>query len=170
MISQINRDPTLLHPILRTALAVILPQLEAEGMPFGIFEGFRSPERQAQLYAEGRTQPGKVVTKAHPWDSYHQFGLAADIVGRPKSQWSWSVPESWWHRLHELGREHGLEPLSFEQPHLQVAGLKLAAIKTGSLPAGDETWARNLSAHASLPGIGLLAVANALDLGRPEVA
>ena len=116
-----NRNPSLLHPLLRKALWVMQPILQAEGYPFGIFEGFRSPERQAKLYARGRTSPGRIITRAKAWESYHQYGLAADMVALPEGKWSWSVPQAWWDRLHALGREHGLEALSFEQPHLQLA-------------------------------------------------
>lgn len=35
---------------------------------------------QAALYAQGRTAPGKIVTYAPAGLSYHNYGLAADIV------------------------------------------------------------------------------------------
>jgi hypothetical protein len=31
-----------------------------------------------------------------------------------------TFPESVWQRLHAAARRHGLEPLSFEKPHLQI--------------------------------------------------
>lgn len=37
------------------------------------------PEQQA-LYNQGRTKPGKVVTNARAGQSYHNYGLAIDIV------------------------------------------------------------------------------------------
>lgn len=40
----------------------------------------RSPATQDQLYSQGRTAPGKVVTWAKGWQSYHQYGLAMDLV------------------------------------------------------------------------------------------
>lgn len=40
---------------------------------FEIFETYRSPERQARMLAQG-------VSKAGPWQSAHQFGLAVDFV------------------------------------------------------------------------------------------
>jgi hypothetical protein len=46
-----------------------------------IYCGRRTMEEQAALYAKGRTkQPGKIVTKAKPGQSYHNYGLAFDWV------------------------------------------------------------------------------------------
>lgn len=40
----------------------------------------RTFDEQNELYAQGRTKPGKVVTKARGGQSYHNYGLAVDIV------------------------------------------------------------------------------------------
>lgn len=40
----------------------------------------RTFEEQDALYAQGRTKPGKVVTNARGGQSYHNYGLAVDIV------------------------------------------------------------------------------------------
>ena len=40
---------------------------------FKIFETYRSPDRQTSMIAQG-------VSKAGPWQSAHQFGLAVDFV------------------------------------------------------------------------------------------
>ena len=166
-----NRNPSLLHPLLRKALWVMQPILQAEGYPFGIFEGFRSPERQAKLYARGRTSPGRIITRAKAWESYHQYGLAADMVALPEGKWSWSVPQAWWDRLHALGREHGLEALSFEQPHLQLANLKLSDLKKGVLPEGDAIWANNIRLAAeSEAGLMPVAIALRIDPDLPPAA
>ena len=140
----------LLHPTVRTAVEQILAQLAAENIPFRLFESYRTPERQRALYAQGRTAPGNRVTKAMPWSSYHQYGLAADFVLFIDGNWSWETGGAYrryWERLHELGRAHGLEPLSWELPHLQYTGTNLSKLQAGDYPAfGDETWAENLAA------------------------
>lgn len=59
------------------------------GTPVMIFEAWRSPQRQASLYAQGRTAPGKIITKADAWQSIHQLGLAVDIVFDRNGQPSW---------------------------------------------------------------------------------
>jgi peptidoglycan L-alanyl-D-glutamate endopeptidase CwlK len=40
----------------------------------------RTFAEQDALYAQGRTKPGKVVTNAKGGQSYHNYGLAVDIV------------------------------------------------------------------------------------------
>lgn len=40
----------------------------------------RTIEQQDALYAKGRTKPGKIVTNAKGGQSYHNYGLAIDIV------------------------------------------------------------------------------------------
>jgi peptidoglycan LD-endopeptidase CwlK len=145
-----NRDEMKLHPIMRNAAAEVIRQCEAEALPFKLFEGYRTPERQQALYQQGRSNshPGPILTKAKPWDSYHQFGLAADFVLFVGEKWSWDtagIYDHWWQRLEEIGRIYGLEPLSFEKPHLQIVALELADLKAGKLPGGgDESWELNL--------------------------
>lgn len=139
-----NSDLALLHPLFREKARALLESLAAERIPFRLFEGFRSPERQQYLYAQGRTRPGAIITKARPWASYHQYGLAGDFVLFENGKWSWEAGRSkarYWRRLQESGKQLGLEPLSFELPHLQVAGLKIKDLSAGNFPAGgDSTW------------------------------
>ena len=40
----------------------------------------RTIKEQNDLYAQGRTKPGKIVTNAKGGQSYHNYGLAIDIV------------------------------------------------------------------------------------------
>ena len=56
--SKRDADISLLHPAIRTKVQLILDQLHQESIPFEVFEAFRTPERQAELFAQGRTAPG----------------------------------------------------------------------------------------------------------------
>lgn len=147
---RVNRDAALLHPVFRQALQKVLARLAAEQIPFRLYEGFRYPERQAALYAQGRTAPGKIVTRALPWRSYHQFGLGADLVLHENGVWSWDTSghrAAWWNRMQSLGRAEGLEALSFEKPHLQLSGVSINDVVEGVYPAGgDDDWAEHLAA------------------------
>lgn len=59
---------------------------DRNGLQPVIHEGYRSMERQAQLYAQGRTAPGSIVTNAKAGQSIHNYGMAADIYWRdPKT-------------------------------------------------------------------------------------
>ena len=147
-----RRDEDLdhLHPILRGKVRGLVDRFSVEGIPFRPFEGFRSPQRQQYLYEQGRTRPGNRVTNARPWTSYHQYGLATDFVLYENGGWSWDTSGErggWWRRMHELGREEGLEPLSWELPHLQLPDLDIAGLQAGHYPPeGDLPWAECLEA------------------------
>src|SRR5262249_16607312 len=118
-----NCDPACLHPVFREKARELLDRLAAEGVPFRLYEGFRSPERQQYLYAQGRT------TSA-PWASHHQYGMAGDFVLFENGSWNWDtrgVRKGYWDRLHAAGKQLGLEPLRIEPPHLQLAVPDLVA-------------------------------------------
>lgn len=146
-----DTNPLHLHPVLREKLLGLTAKLFAEGLPFRLFEGYRGPARQAELYAQGRMAPGRIVTKARPWQSFHQYGLAVDMVLWLDEGWSWSTAGPLmgkWHRFHELARIEGLEPLSFELPHIQLSGLMLEQFRLGHYPAGgDAEWGQNLASE-----------------------
>lgn len=139
-----------LHPTVREAARWVIQRLNDEGHEFRLFEGFRTPQRQEYLYSQGRTRPGRIVTRARPWNSYHQYGFAVDLVLFINGRWSWETggaSRAAWSRMHELGGERGLVPLSWELPHLQLAEINLAQLKAGHYPAdGDRSWAENLEA------------------------
>ena len=142
-----QRDSELnhLHPVFLDKVRSLTSRLSEENIPFRLFEGFRSPQRQQYLYEQGRTRPGSIVTKAKPWTSYHQYGLAGDFVLYENGNWSWDTSgnkQQRWDRLHEIGRELGLEPLSWELPHLQFSGLDISLLQSGEYPPGvNLEWA-----------------------------
>lgn len=141
-----NRDVSLLHPLMREKAASVLQDIAAEGIPIRLFEGWRPPERQRYLYAQGRTRPGDIITYAKGWESYHQYGLACDFVGFVNGGWTWDLPRASWEALHDIGRSHGLEPLGFETPHLQVDDLNIGDLMDGDWPeGGDASWQDNLA-------------------------
>jgi peptidoglycan L-alanyl-D-glutamate endopeptidase CwlK len=56
------RSMTRVHPVLRAALARVYAGMAAWGHPMAPCETERSVERQRELWAQGRTKPGPVVT------------------------------------------------------------------------------------------------------------
>lgn len=166
-------DTDVLHPAVRDRMKAVRDALHAEGYPFEIFEAFRTPQRQADLYAQGRTAPGRVVTKAPPWSSYHQYGLACDFVLFNNGQWSWDdkgANAAAWKRLEVIGRQNGLEPLSFERPHLQLAGIDIADLRAGRYPPGcDLVWAETVATAISSWSGGGAPPIPAEAFGRPEI-
>jgi peptidoglycan L-alanyl-D-glutamate endopeptidase CwlK len=142
-----NTNSKLLHPRFRAALSELEKDLTAAEIPLFVFEGVRTPVRQAYLYAQGRTSPGSIVTYARPWSSYHQYGLAVDMVFGGPGKWTWVEPKKgMWKKFHDLARKRGLAPLDFETPHIQIVGTSSNALSQGKYPeGGDESWAETLA-------------------------
>lgn len=93
-----------------------------------IYCGRRTMEEQAALYAKGRTkQPGKIVTKAKPGQSYHNYGLAFDWVPLKAAPKNKDLLTADWgndmaYRLGEkVGLSFGLAAISWETGHLQTS-------------------------------------------------
>ena len=136
---------------MRKKVIAVQKQLDSENIPMKVFEAFRAPERQNHLYQKGRTTSGSIVSNARAWQSYHQYGMAADFVRFENGKWNWNTSPSsvakQWDRFHEIARENGLEPLSWEKPHVQLIGTSFSKLLNGDYPeGGDESWADNLEA------------------------
>jgi len=150
---------SLLHPELAKRARVHLAACRMAGLNVCVFEGLRTMETQASYYAKGRdaagnvVDPKKVVTKAKPGQSLHQYALAYDVAfdadaAKPGVQWTWAPPPAKWAQVGALGKQCGLEWAgdwkSFpETPHFQMSlGLTwqgcLAIFRTGGLAA---VWA-----------------------------
>lgn len=76
MLDSANRNWQLLDPSFAQRLLLVFRIMkERHGYDMAILEGYRSPERQNTLAAAGPS-----VTNAKAFQSYHQFGLAADCA------------------------------------------------------------------------------------------
>lgn len=75
------------------------------GSPIIVTEGFRSIERQNELYAQGRTKPGSIITNAKGGESYHNYGVAFDIAFSTKTGISYDGP---WETVAKIGEALGL--------------------------------------------------------------
>lgn len=160
-----NRDLTLIHPVLAKKLEMALAECHSKGLMVYVFEGLRSYERQDLLYAQGRTAPGKIVTRAKAGQSWHNFGLAVDLVfdgdAREGIQWSWAGSyknpkltddkRDHYTQVGTILEAHGLEWAGRwtkfpETPHFQLTNLMSLAsaqklYSDGGLPAvWDEVW------------------------------
>ena len=60
-----------------------------------ITEGMRSFKRSDDLYAQGRTKPGQIVTNAPGGTSYHNYGLAIDFCNQINGKLVWTVDKNW---------------------------------------------------------------------------
>ena len=129
-----------LHPTVQDKCRAHMAACEEAGISLIITSTYRSPEEQAVLYAQGRTAPGKIVTKAKPGQSMHNHRLAYDVVplrnGKPV--WGTSGEDGvLWRKVGALGVEQGLEWagnwVKFkESAHFQwTNGLTLAELQAG---------------------------------------
>lgn len=88
-----------LHPSVRDEVTAIIKDCDLAltgKAKIRITQGFRSAKEQDELYAIGRTKPGKKVTNAKAGQSIHNYGLAADIClmidGKTAS---WNTAKDW---------------------------------------------------------------------------
>lgn len=133
-----------LHPLFLAHMQHLLDSLGVEGIPLALYEGARSPFRQAELYARGRGvgPTGATVTRAKAWQSFHQYGVAGDFVFKtPAGGWTWDEPKpGMWKRYTELARAAGFRTLDFERPHIELP-LSLQELQAGRYPAGgSDAW------------------------------
>ena len=87
-----------LHPKLKDI--AIKAWTEAQGaMPSNVkivvTQSLRTFEESDKLYAQGRTTPGEIVTKAKAGQSYHNYGLAFDFKMITNGKDDWSVGPNW---------------------------------------------------------------------------
>lgn len=105
---------------------VMLKALDLGVMDFSVIEGRRTQEEQDDLYAQGRTTPGPIVTWTR--NSRHIKGLAVDVVPYPVD---WQ-DEARFHQLSgvikvaaslvDVELEWGYDLWGKDMPHWQLKG------------------------------------------------
>jgi peptidoglycan L-alanyl-D-glutamate endopeptidase CwlK len=95
-----------LHPLVADKAMQLVQLAGAEGIEILVTSTLRTFEEQAELFAKGRTKPGAIVTNAKPGSSWHNFGLAFDVVPLVNGKAIWNSP--FWNQIGELGKEVGL--------------------------------------------------------------
>jgi peptidoglycan LD-endopeptidase CwlK len=104
------------------------------GKQLRVTEGLRTFKRQEELYALGRTQPGRIVTYARPGQSLHNFGLALDVCFLGKDPWLEKEPELW-EKFGQIAEGHGFAwggafKKFKDRPHIEIAyGLGLEELQ-----------------------------------------
>lgn len=116
------------NPQLAARVRAMADELRAQGINVMVVSGYRSFAEQTELYAQGRTKPGSIVTNARAGRSLHNYGLAVDVVpldanGRP----NWNVGNDVWQKIGAAGKRQGMEWggdwTSFvDRPHFQMTG------------------------------------------------
>ncbi|MGL5936387.1 MAG: M15 family metallopeptidase [Cetobacterium sp.] len=143
-----------------------LYQCEQAGIPCEIVAGGRSIDEQAKVYAQGRTQPGEIVSNAKPGLSYHNYGLAFDAVPKVYLHLhNWNPEGPLWARIGAIGQGLGLEWggswTSKDLPHFQLTAAPIRQLKAywdkfrQVMPVGIEPSDAGLALAAGLAGIWL---------------
>ncbi|MEO6447252.1 MAG: flagellar hook-length control protein FliK [Gemmatimonadaceae bacterium] len=111
----VRRDMTALAPEFRGRLEHIIERMESEyGYTVEVVETTRSQQRQDALFAQGRTQPGPIVTWTR--SSNHGEGRAVDVI----IDGSYGNAPAY-ARLAQVAREEGLRTLGPRDPgHVEL--------------------------------------------------
>jgi peptidoglycan L-alanyl-D-glutamate endopeptidase CwlK len=132
------------HPVIAEKARQLISLAFKEGIHIIITQGLRTIEEQNELYAQGRTKPGKIVTNAKGGYSFHNFGLAFDFaVLNADGSVNWNVDEKW-KRVGALGKSLGLEwggdwRTFKDYPHFQYTfGLSLTDLRAGKRPKEEK--------------------------------
>lgn len=99
--------PTTLLPLVQRKADAVVAEMAARGHAVRVVEGYRSIERQNELYAQGRngdTRPR--VTNAKGGESLHNYGVAVDFVFRKEG---YNASDTLWALLGKVGKLQGFE-------------------------------------------------------------
>lgn len=111
-----------LLPEVRSYARALIHAASRQGIKAVITSGSRTYAEQNELYAQGRTKPGKVVTNARGGQSNHNFGVAFDVTIFDGKNPVWESPL--YKVLGNLGKNLGLEwggnwTSIVDEPHFQ---------------------------------------------------
>lgn len=137
--AEVCKDLNKLHPKVKELAEQLLKECALSGLNIKISETYRSVERQDELYAQGRTKKGNIVTYSRGSDmsSYHQWGLAFDIFNNVKGhEYDIAVLSKVGAIGQKLGLEWGGSWKNFKDyPHFQYTfGLSIADLKANKKP------------------------------------
>ena len=128
-----------LHPKVKKSAIALQETAKARGITILYTQGYRTLEYQGELYAQGRTKPGKIVTNCRPGHSPHNYGLAVDFVPMVNGKAAWDrvdLFDTIGHLAKEFGLFWGGYFHSFvDKPHLEnLFGLKISDLLAGKRP------------------------------------
>jgi len=114
-----SRKLTDLAPEVRAKAEAFLKKCDEAGIDLLVTCTWRSDAEQAELYAEGRTKPGRIKTNAQPGQSKHNGTIAGipasralDVVPLVNGKPVWGTDGEdlvLWERVGVIGESCGLE-------------------------------------------------------------
>ncbi len=130
-ISFFMADLNLLKPKVKKLAEQLVIDCKAVGITIIVTQTLRTIAEQDALFAQGRTKPGSIVTKAKGGFSLHNYGVAFDFVPVVNGKADYSNIATF-ARVGEIGQRLGLEWGGMwktfpDRPHFQfLAGYTLA--------------------------------------------
>ena len=130
-----------LHPAMQPMAAEFLNNCKTAGIDLLVTCTWRSAVEQDALYAQGRTTPGSIVTRAKAGQSRHNHtlagrpaSLALDVVPLRLGKPVWAASDAIWQDVGRIGKACGLEwagewTRMREFPHFQHPNAKAIAAK-----------------------------------------
>lgn len=97
-----------LHPKVAAMAELFISKCDEAGIDVIITSTYRDHEAQAALYAQGRTTAGKIVTKAKPGTSWHNWRLAFDFAPIVNGKATWK-DVALFTRCGDIAEDVGLE-------------------------------------------------------------
>jgi peptidoglycan L-alanyl-D-glutamate endopeptidase CwlK len=112
-----------LLPEVQTYARALLTKAAQHGLTIKIISGLRTYDEQNELFAQGRTKAGRIVTNARAGFSNHNFGIAFDIGVFEGNKYLDDSPK--YKAVGILGMDLGLEwggnwKTIVDQPHFQL--------------------------------------------------
>lgn len=123
-----------LQPLVAIKVDKVIATMAMMGHPVRVTDGYRSFERQDELYAQGRTTPGIKVTNARGGESFHNYGCAVDFVFVKEG---YGASKELWETLGQVGKSQGFswggDWKKFpDRPHFELTlGYSLEDFKEG---------------------------------------
>jgi D-alanyl-D-alanine carboxypeptidase-like protein/LysM domain-containing protein len=144
-------DPLLkIAPVLAGKARSLIESCRQAGVDIRVSQALRTWREQDALYAQGRTAPGAIRTYARGGESFHNFGMAFDIVLLESGRVTWDAHHRGWRVAGEIGTGLGLlwggnwKSLK-DLPHFEMRGQLTLRDCRALYPAGlPAVWARLL--------------------------
>jgi peptidoglycan LD-endopeptidase CwlK len=134
-----------LLPVVKAMAEQLIDACKAVGIDLLVTSTYRDLEAQAELYAKGRTVPGRIVTCAKPGESLHNWRVALDFCPIEDGKCAWADLTTF-ERVGEIAERIGFEwagrwtGAMREEAHVQyTGGLLLTQLEDGQTPAPPQS-------------------------------
>lgn len=140
------------HPLLAQKVRNLDATVVAVHFDIEVVQGMRTFAEQNKLYAQGRTTPGPIVTRARGGYSNHNYGLAVDLCPFINNKPAWDFNDGFiaiGKAAELVGLAWGGDWVKFiDKPHVELRGLTikhcLALYHQGGMKAvWDEATRKN---------------------------